>query len=402
MNEDDFELEIKNEFLLEAAEMLEETESSFLELENNPNDDDVINRIFRLAHTVKGSAYAAGFNGLAEFAHVFETLLGKIRNSEIDASSDVVDVLLVGNDILCQYVDALKEDFNGSIDTQDVSNKIKQAMGMPTTEGQSSPSSSNGEGNSSATETGSTGTTEVLPGLHLFDGEDEEPASSVTSTEVVPGLHLFEDEPTPAESKAPEANTNSSSQFAEGEILVVDDEPSILEIVEDSLEELGLKVKTFEKSLEALAYLKKGQTKIDLVISDIKMPEMGGIEFIRAAKAVDDTIPVIFFSGVADRKELSQCLTVGAADFIEKPVEEDLFKNSVSNALKLKRYNDTIMLLSSLNFRAYVSSVKISKFGPSVSDVERANANKALEAILDQIAELTNSLMSGFQQKKVA
>ena len=100
-------------------------------------------------------------------------------------------------------------------------------MGMSTTEGQSSPNLSNKKENSPATETGSTSTTEVVPGLHLFGGEGEESASPVTSTEVVLGLHLFEDYLTSAEPDASAPKVSSASQFAEGEVIVMDDEASI-------------------------------------------------------------------------------------------------------------------------------------------------------------------------------
>lgn len=64
-----------------------------------------------------------------------------------------------------------------------------------------------------------------MPGLHLFGGEKEESASPVTSTEVLPGLHLFEDYLAPAEPDAPAAKVSSASQFAEGEVIIVDDGP---------------------------------------------------------------------------------------------------------------------------------------------------------------------------------
>ena len=128
MNQDEFEIEIKREFITEAVEMLEETETAFLDLENDPEDSSIMDKIFRLAHTIKGSAYAAGFNDLAEFAHVFETLLGKLRNNELDVSEEVVDVLLDSNDVLIKLVKDLETDFDATLETKDAIAAIKSLI----------------------------------------------------------------------------------------------------------------------------------------------------------------------------------------------------------------------------------------------------------------------------------
>lgn len=109
---DDFELLIKNEFLDEAAQSLADSEQCFLALESNPSDFDNINKIFRLAHNLKGSSKAVGFVGMNNFTHEFESLILKMKNGQLECTPEIVSLLLRCNDYLIQLVDHLKQDLN--------------------------------------------------------------------------------------------------------------------------------------------------------------------------------------------------------------------------------------------------------------------------------------------------
>ena len=76
---DDFERELKVGFLDEASTLLEDAEQCFLQLESNADDTETIAKIFRLAHNLKGSSKAVGFDDMGEFTHHFENLLLKIK-----------------------------------------------------------------------------------------------------------------------------------------------------------------------------------------------------------------------------------------------------------------------------------------------------------------------------------
>lgn len=114
---DDFERELKLGFLEEAKQLLDDAEQSFLSLEHSYGDTALIDKIFRLAHNLKGSAKAVGFDGMAAFAHTFESLLLKIKNKELNVDPNVVSLLLRCNDHLCEMVDGLKGDFNATFDS---------------------------------------------------------------------------------------------------------------------------------------------------------------------------------------------------------------------------------------------------------------------------------------------
>lgn len=126
---DDVELKIRQEFIAEASEMLETVESAFMELERNPNDFKVIDKIFRLAHTIKGSALSVGFTRLGEFAHVVETLLVRVRERKLPLTPEISDLLLRSNDRLTQFVHALKVDAEATVETGDIERMIQEVLG---------------------------------------------------------------------------------------------------------------------------------------------------------------------------------------------------------------------------------------------------------------------------------
>lgn len=127
--EDDFDLKIKQDFISEALEMLGWVEDQFLVFEQNPKDSKVVDEIFRMAHTVKGSAMTCGFTRLGEFAHVMETLLVKIREGKHQPDSETVDVLLRANDTLRAYIEMLRTDFDAVLDTSSICEDLMYFIG---------------------------------------------------------------------------------------------------------------------------------------------------------------------------------------------------------------------------------------------------------------------------------
>jgi two-component system, chemotaxis family, sensor kinase CheA len=99
---DEFELEIKKEFINEALMNLEEVEGSFMELESSADPKPLLDKIFRLAHNLKGGSRAVGFGGVAEFTHQLESLVLKIQKGEVGLSSQIVTLLLRSNDRLVE------------------------------------------------------------------------------------------------------------------------------------------------------------------------------------------------------------------------------------------------------------------------------------------------------------
>lgn len=140
---DDFEREMKQGFLEEAAQLLGETEQCFLALENNPNDTATLEKIFRLAHNLKGSSKAVGFDSLGGFTHEFENLLLKLKKGELAFSTAIVSLLLKCNDHLNSTVATLSADITAVVDHTQIQQEVIDCVSGKTaapTEGTSAES----------------------------------------------------------------------------------------------------------------------------------------------------------------------------------------------------------------------------------------------------------------------
>lgn len=105
---EDFERELKQDFLEEATQLIEETEQAFLQLENDYHNMDLINEIFRFAHNLKGTARAVGFGELAKFTHAFEDIILKVKNEELIDHDKLVSLLLECNDHVGVFISIQK------------------------------------------------------------------------------------------------------------------------------------------------------------------------------------------------------------------------------------------------------------------------------------------------------
>jgi two-component system chemotaxis sensor kinase CheA len=87
-------------FFEEAAELLSDFEAGLLQLEETPDDPDLLNRIFRSAHTLKGNSSMLGFEEIARFTHALEDLLDQLRKGRRVVTPRVVDTLLASEDVV--------------------------------------------------------------------------------------------------------------------------------------------------------------------------------------------------------------------------------------------------------------------------------------------------------------
>ena len=97
-------------FISEAAEQIEAIETLLLELEEQPDNRDLLDSLFRCAHTVKGSAGIFGLNRVVEFTHHVETLLDKMRDGDIALNPDISTLLLQCNDQIKFLVDTAADE----------------------------------------------------------------------------------------------------------------------------------------------------------------------------------------------------------------------------------------------------------------------------------------------------
>lgn len=96
---DEFE-EILQDFLVESFELIEQLDQDLVELESRPDDLDLLNRIFRVAHTIKGASSFLNFDVLTHLTHHMENLLNMARHGDLTIDADVMDVILESIDLM--------------------------------------------------------------------------------------------------------------------------------------------------------------------------------------------------------------------------------------------------------------------------------------------------------------
>ncbi len=101
--------ELVKVFLEESEDEIRELEAGLIKLEENHDDDDTINRVFRAAHTIKGSAGLVGFENVSNFTHSIENILDRIRNKDLVITKKLVSTLLSSVDLLKRMISASSE-----------------------------------------------------------------------------------------------------------------------------------------------------------------------------------------------------------------------------------------------------------------------------------------------------
>jgi len=110
-------------------------------------------------------------------------------------------------------------------------------------------------------------------------------------------------------------------------VLVVDDEPSVRDVLSRFLSERGYLVDAAEDGQEALALIRTDAP--DIILLDLKMPRLGGIELLRILRDEGVEVAVITISGHADEDTARESLRLGAADFINKPFDLEYLETSL-------------------------------------------------------------------------
>ena len=122
------------------------------------------------------------------------------------------------------------------------------------------------------------------------------------------------------------------ANIVEKHIFFLDDEPTVREVVRETLEDSNFKVSCFGNPIECLARLRS--KKCDLLITDLKMPEKDGIELLMDVQHLAPWVPVLMITGYGDIPTAVKAMKAGAVDFIEKPLEKKIFVRMIKSILK--------------------------------------------------------------------
>jgi two-component system response regulator PilR (NtrC family) len=114
-------------------------------------------------------------------------------------------------------------------------------------------------------------------------------------------------------------------------LLIVDDELSMRQFLTHLFQRDGHAVRVAENGRKAMDMLR--QQPADVIISDVKMPDMGGIDLLRAAREVNPKVEVIMMTAFANETTAHEAFLLGAFDFVHKPFDNELLKEKVARAL---------------------------------------------------------------------
>ena len=137
-------------------------------------------------------------------------------------------------------------------------------------------------------------------------------------------------------------------------LLVVDDEKNYLLVLKELLIDEGYEVLTAQSGANALAML--NETELDLVVTDMKMPGMSGLELLEKLKQKDPQLPVVMMTAFGTVEKAVEAMKKGAFDYISKPFDNESLKKTVATALKMWKV---------IKENRFLSQELKTKFGPS-------------------------------------
>ncbi len=135
-------------------------------------------------------------------------------------------------------------------------------------------------------------------------------------------------------------------------VLVIDDETGSRESMAIALEKAGLKVRTFDDAKRALEYLET-EPGAGLAVSDLKMPGMGGIDFLRAVRERDYDLAVILVTGFGSLETAVEAMRVGADDYLTKPVDLYELRKRVKTLLENRQLKEEVTSLKQMLDKRY-------------------------------------------------
>lgn len=126
-----------------------------------------------------------------------------------------------------------------------------------------------------------------------------------------------------------------SGHETKGRVLIVDDEPDVRKVVKMTLTKAGYDVIEAEDGEKAIAAIKEGENPLllDVIISDIRMPKVNGVEAINYFQQQWPSVPLIVLTGFPDMEMATGFLKKGIVDYLVKPVEKEKLIGAVAKAI---------------------------------------------------------------------
>ncbi len=119
-------------------------------------------------------------------------------------------------------------------------------------------------------------------------------------------------------------------------LLIVDDDPEILALLTNVFTQQGIEVETFPTAVAALEHIEKDHPRFELIISDIKMPQMDGLTFVKKLKAITPNTPIVLMTAFGSIETAIDAIRCGAYDYIVKPFKLNEMQLVVDRALEYR------------------------------------------------------------------
>jgi len=171
-------------------------------------------------------------------------------------------------------------------------------------------------------------------------------------------------------------------------LLVVDDELGMRQFLTHLLQREGHTVRVAENGQQAMTLLQ--QQPADLMLSDVRMPDMTGIELLRAARASDPQLEVIMMTAFANVDTAREAFLLGAYDFVQKPFDNDLLKETVARALeKISLVKEKDALLEENKVLIHGQRTK----GKLGNIIGRSSRMQALYQMIETVAQVPSTVL---------
>jgi len=160
-------------------------------------------------------------------------------------------------------------------------------------------------------------------------------------------------------------------------ILIIDDDEYTREFIYMYLTELKYKVLLAGNGTEGIKII--SETTPDLIITDLRMPDMTGIDVLQKAREIDPSIQVVLITAFEDMQSIIKAMQMGAYDYIEKPLEIELFGHTIKRALESKKLSERMAI-------SIFEDTKDIKLGDSI-----VGKTPAIKQIFKKIGKISNS-----------
>ncbi len=158
----------------------------------------------------------------------------------------------------------------------------------------------------------------------------------------------------------PEVQPGPEAKMSSGKVMVVDDEPAIVDMLKSMLSSENFDVTGFTDGAKAVEWA--SQNRPDVILSDLKMPTIDGLELLKRVRTFDSDVPVIFVSGNLTREALMFAITGGVSGVLEKPFKSvDVIQTCLqgverSRMLRLLRKSSNLLLYQYSDLDEYLRS----------------------------------------------